>query len=97
MQCNLKGPAHALVCSLAVVAPCSHAINGAQPGGRGVGNASMGGASIALPLDAISPANNPAGLSVVPDSVVMDLQVFHGRSSADYVLPDNHLSNRQRW
>src|SRR5262249_11389348 len=27
--------------------------------------------------------------------VVMDLQVFHGRSSADYVLPDNHLSNRQ--
>jgi long-chain fatty acid transport protein len=95
MQCNLKRPARALLWSLAAMPPCSHAINGAQPGGRGVGNAAMGGASIALPLDAISPANNPAGLSAVPDSIVLDFQVFHGRSSADYVLPDNHLSNHQ--
>jgi long-chain fatty acid transport protein len=95
MQYDLKWPARALFCSLAAIPPCSHAINGAQPGGRGVGNAAMGGASIALPLDAVSPANNPAGLSAVPDSVALDAQVFHGRSSANYVLPDNNLSNRQ--
>ena len=81
---------------LALATPFAcHAINGAEPGGHGVDNAAMGGTSIALPLDAIAAANNPAGLSRVPDSVALDLQVFHGRSSADYVLPGNRLSNRQ--
>jgi long-chain fatty acid transport protein len=77
-----------------VAAPLtSHAVNGVEPGGHGVENASMGGASIALPLDAISPANNPAGISQVPDSVALNLQIFRGRSTADYVMPGNRLSN----
>ena len=46
----------------------AQAINGAQLGGNGVRNASMGGASIALPLDANAAANNPAGMAWVPSS-----------------------------
>lgn len=71
------------------------AINGAQPGGYGVKNASMGGASIALPLDAEAAANNPAGLGLLPSSATGGAQVFNGRSSADYVLPGNRLNNSQ--
>jgi len=71
------------------------AINGAQLGGNGVRNASMGGASIALPLDANAAANNPAGMAYVPTSATLDLQVFRGHSTADYVLPGNRLENRQ--
>ena len=71
------------------------AVNGALPGGNGVKNAAMGGASIALPLDAVAAANNPAGMAFVPASATLGLQVFHGQSSADYVLPGNHLENRQ--
>lgn len=71
------------------------AINGAQLGGSGVRNASMGGASIALPLDAGAAANNPAGMALVPSSSALDLQIFNGKSSAEYVLPGNHLDNQQ--
>lgn len=71
------------------------AINGAQPGGYGVKNASMGGASIALPLDAEAAANNPAGLGFLPSSSTLGAQVFNGRSSAAYVLPGNRLNNTQ--
>lgn len=73
----------------------SYAINGAELGGHGVQNTSMGGASIALPLDAIAPANNPAGAVDVPDSAVFDVQLFSGKSSAQYVLPGNELHNQQ--
>lgn len=73
----------------------SFAINGTELGGHGVQNASMGGASIALPLDAIAPANNPAGIVALPDSAVIDLQVFRGNSSAQYVMPGNILHNDQ--
>lgn len=75
--------------------PQAQAVNGAQPGGNGAKNAAMGGASIALPLDAMAQVNNPAGLSWVADSVVIGGQVFHGESSAEYILPGNRLSNRQ--
>ena len=71
------------------------AVNGAQPGGNGIKNASMGGASIALPLDAVAAANNPAGIAFVPSSFALGVQVFKGDSSAEYVLPGNHLENRQ--
>jgi len=73
----------------------AHAINGAQLGGNGIRNAAMGGTSIALPLDANAAANNPAGMAFVPNSAVLDLQVFRGHSTADYVLPGNHLDNKQ--
>ena len=71
------------------------AVNGALPGGNGIKNAAMGGTSIALPLDAVAAANNPAGIAFVPSSTTLGLQVFNGHSSADYVLPGNHLENRQ--
>lgn len=70
------------------------AINGAQPGGFGVKNAAMGGAAIALPLDAEAAANNPAGMAFVPKSFTLGLAVFKGESSADYFLPGNRLENR---
>lgn len=78
---------------LSLCAP-AWAVNGAQPGGHGVANASMGGTSIALPLDAEAAANNPAGLALLPSSLTVGVQVFHGRSSAQYVLPGNPLQNR---
>lgn len=70
------------------------AINGAQPGGFGAKNAAMGGAAIALPLDAEAAANNPAGMAFVPKSVTLGLAVFKGESGADYFLPGNRLENR---
>ena len=83
--------------AIALIAAAFHggalAINGAQLGGNGIKNAAMGGASIALPLDAVAAANNPAGMAFVPSSATLGLQVFHGDSSAQYVLPGNHLEN----
>ena len=69
------------------------AANGTQPGGYGIKNAMMGGTSIALPLDASAAANNPAGMAYVGETTSLNLQVFNGQSSADYVLPGNSLSN----
>lgn len=81
------------VCALAL-APSAWAVNGAQTGGHGAANASMAGASIALPLDAEAAANNPAGMALVPSSMTVGTQLFDGHSSSDYVLPGNRLSNR---
>lgn len=81
--------------ALAFQAPPALAVNGAQLGGYGVKNAAMGGTSIALPLDAVAAANNPAGIGALPTSTTMDLQVFRGQSSAGYVLPGNQLHNEQ--
>ncbi|HTT12189.1 MAG TPA: outer membrane protein transport protein [Burkholderiaceae bacterium] len=83
------------VCAVAAAPGVALAINGAQPGGIGVKNAAMGGASIALPLDAVAAANNPAGMAFVRTSAAVDAQMFRGNSSSDYVLPGNHLENRQ--
>ena len=69
------------------------AANGAQPGGYGIKNAMMGGTGIALPLDAAAAANNPAGMAYVGNTSSLNLQLFNGRSSSDYVLPGNYLSN----
>ena len=69
------------------------AANGMQPGGNGIKNAIMGGASIALPLDASAAANNPAGMGFVGNTSSLNMQVFNGRSSSNYVLPGNELSN----
>lgn len=84
--------AAALCTSLAVAGPAL-AVNGTQLGGYGVKNASMGGASIALPLDTVAAANNPAGMAFVPAATNLNLQVFRGQSSSNYVLPGNHLEN----
>lgn len=78
---------------LCAAAP-AFAVNGFQLGGYGIKNAAMGGASIALPLDTVAAANNPAGMAFVPEGANLNLQVFKGRSSSDFLLPGNHLENR---
>ena len=80
--------------SLLCAAAPAAAVNGIQLGGYGIKNAAMGGASIALPLDAVAAANNPAGMAFVPAVANLNLQVFKGHSSSDFLLPGNHLENR---
>lgn len=89
------GPKPAALAAALCLHGTTHAINGAQLGGNGIRNAAMGGTSIALPLDANAAANNPAGMAFVPSSAALDLQVFRGHSTAEYVLPGNHLDNKQ--
>jgi long-chain fatty acid transport protein len=75
------------------------AMNGSQLGGYGIKNAGMGGASIALPLDASAAANNPAGMAFVPTSVVGNVVVFKGKSNATFAgippasIPSNQLND----
>ena len=45
--------------TLALLVSNAWAVNGIQMNGYGIKNAGMGGASIALPLDASAPVNNP--------------------------------------
>lgn len=84
----------ALAMLLPVAGPAL-AINGTQLGGYGIKNAAMGGASIALPLDTVAAANNPAGMAFVPAATNINLQVFRGQSSSNYVLPGNRLENTE--
>jgi long-chain fatty acid transport protein len=46
----------------------AHATNGPMPHGYGIKAMGMGGASIALPQDALAAANNPAGMAFVGES-----------------------------
>ena len=71
-----------VLAGLALACGQAMAMNGAQLGGYGIKNAGMGGASIALPLDASAAANNPAGMAFVPTSVVGNVVVFKGKSTA---------------
>ena len=73
----------ALIASGALFASQAHAMNGAQLGGYGIKNAGMGGASIALPLDASAAVNNPAGMAFVPQSFAINVLVFNGQSTAN--------------
>jgi long-chain fatty acid transport protein len=66
--------------ALALNASTAYALNGFQLGGSGIQNAAMGGASIALPLDSIAPANNPAGIAFVPAGFSLNMQAFNGQS-----------------
>lgn len=83
----------ALSASLLLASTGARAINGSQPGGYGVKNAAMGGAAIALPLDAEAAANNPAGMAFVPRSFTLGVDIFKGESSTDIYIPGNHLEN----
>jgi long-chain fatty acid transport protein len=53
----------------------AHATNGPMPHGYGVKAMGMGGASIALPQDAIAAANNPAGMAMVGNRFDLGLSV----------------------
>lgn len=68
--------------TLALLVNNAWAVNGIQMNGYGIKNAGMGGASIALPLDASAPVNNPAGLGFVPTSLAINLVFFSGDTTA---------------
>ena len=53
----------------------ANATNGPMPHGYGIKAMGMGGASIALPQDAIAAANNPAGMAMVGERFDMGLSV----------------------
>ena len=84
------------IAGLALACGQAMAMNGSQLGGYGIKNAGMGGASIALPLDASAAANNPAGMAFVPTSVVGNLVVFKGKSNASFagIPPTGIFSNQ---
>ena len=58
------------------------AVTGAELSGYGIKNAAMGGASIALPLDASAAANNPAGMAFVATSMAVNVVAFQGNTTA---------------
>jgi long-chain fatty acid transport protein len=70
-----------------MASPLAHATNGYMPIGYGVKNEAMGGASIALPLDSIAAANNPAGMVMVGDHTDFALTWFHPNRSAEINSP----------
>ena len=66
-----------------MASPLAHATNGYLPIGYGVKNEAMGGASIALPLDSIAAANNPAGMVMVGDRADVAVTWFKPNRSAE--------------
>ncbi len=66
-----------------VASPLANATNGYFPIGYGAQNEGMGGASIALPMDSLAAANNPAGMVMVGDRVDVGLTFFKPNRSSD--------------
>jgi long-chain fatty acid transport protein len=66
-----------------MASPLAHATNGYSPIGYGVKNEAMGGASIALPLDSVAAANNPAGMVMVGDHIDFALTWFRPNRDAE--------------
>ncbi|OIR14516.1 outer membrane protein transport protein (OMPP1/FadL/TodX) [mine drainage metagenome] len=66
-----------------VASPLANATNGYFPIGYGAQNEGMGGASIALPMDSLAAANNPAGMVMVGDRVDVGLTFFKPNRSAE--------------
>jgi long-chain fatty acid transport protein len=66
-----------------LASPLAHATNGYFPIAYGAKNEAMGGASIALPLDSLAAANNPAGMVMVGDRVDFGLIWFRPNRSTE--------------
>jgi long-chain fatty acid transport protein len=66
-----------------VASPLAHATNGYFPIAYGAKNEGMGGASIALPLDSLAAANNPAGMVMVGDRKDVGLIWFRPTREAE--------------
>jgi long-chain fatty acid transport protein len=66
-----------------MASPLAHATNGYLPIGYGQKNEAMGGASIALPLDSIAAANNPAGMVMVGNRIDFGLTLFRPDRNAE--------------
>jgi long-chain fatty acid transport protein len=74
------------LCTAGVIAsPLAYATNGYLPIGYGQKNEAMGGASIALPLDSIAAANNPAGMAMVGSRIDFGLTWFRPNREAEIV------------
>ena len=72
------------LCAAGVMAsPLAYATNGYSPIGYGVQNEGMGGASIALPLDSVAAANNPAGMVMVGNHIDFALTWFKPNREAE--------------
>jgi long-chain fatty acid transport protein len=67
--------------------------NGTIMSGYGTKNSMMGGASIALPLDSLAAANNPAGMGKVGTRVDLGLRVFQGDADNSYHGNDNTIED----
>ena len=72
-----------LITAGAMMSPLAYATNGYLPIGYGQKNEAMGGASIALPLDSIAAANNPAGMVMVGDRTDFGLIWFKPNRSTE--------------
>lgn len=66
-----------------MASPLAYATNGYFPIGYGQKNEAMGGAGIALPLDSIAAANNPAGMVMVGDRTDFGLTWFKPNRHAE--------------
>lgn len=66
-----------------MASPLAHATNGYFPTGYGQKNEAMGGAGVALPLDALAAANNPAGMVMVGDHTDFGLILFRPNRSTE--------------
>ena len=71
--------AAALVTSLPALAT-----NGTMPHGYGIKAQGMGGASIALPQDALAAANNPAGMALVGNRLDLGLAVVMPKPASTF-------------
>jgi long-chain fatty acid transport protein len=68
-----------------MASPLAYATNGYLPIGYGQKNEAMGGASIALPLDSIAAANNPAGMAMVGNRIDFGLTWFKPNRDAEVI------------
>lgn len=71
------------VTALAATLP-AHATNGPMPHGYGIKAQGMGGASIALPQDALAAANNPAGVALVGNRLDLGLAVVMPKPASSF-------------
>ncbi|AMP38076.1 OmpP1/FadL family transporter [Ralstonia solanacearum] len=78
---------------LALLATHACATNGSYITGYGIQSASMGGASIALPQDAIAAANNPAGMAYVGNRLDVGMAVLNGYADTTFGSPGNPQSS----
>lgn len=82
MKIKMKKLVISMFATGVMVAPLAHATNGYLPIGYGAKNEAMGGAGIALPLDSLAAANNPAGMVMVGDRTDVELTLFKPNRSA---------------
>lgn len=87
-----------IAASIALAGMASHALatNGTMPHGYGIKAQGMGGASIALPQDAIAAANNPAGMAFVGnrlDAGLVWLKADRGASIGGTYFSANEKEN----